>query len=145
MPRFFHLVVPAVMALLCGCGQLVDAAGADEVAQRLQGRWVREQTAEGVRSRRILTLAGDGTFTETVRVIDATGASREYLHEGTWIYDGTNLKRKYTLMAGKPPSRLNLPFVTFEIAFRSRNEFEGIDHIHRNRIQYHRVQPETEL
>jgi hypothetical protein len=63
----------------------------------------------------------------------------EFAHEGTWLFDGTNLKRKYTLMDGKPPSRLNVPFATFEITFASRNSFTGVDHIHGHRIEYRRL------
>lgn len=137
-------VLVALAALLAAC-EPPPAMVVDEVEQRLVGTWVREQAGDGVRSRRILALASDHTFSETVRVIDQAGAATEYRHEGTWFYDGTNLKRKYTLMNGEPPSRLNLPFVTFQVEFRTRNEFVGIDHIHRNRVEYRRVQPETQL
>ena len=64
---------------------------------------------------------------------------------GTWFHDGTNLKRKYTVMNGQPSSRLKLPFATFEIRFASRNEFVGTDHVHRNTVRYERVSPQTEL
>jgi hypothetical protein len=141
-------LAPAVLALgalLAGCDAPPSGAGPEDVEQRLVGTWLREHDAADVRSRRILTLASDGTFREAVRVVDRTGASTEYRHEGAWFYDGTNLKRKYTLYNGAPPSRLNVPFVTFQIEFRTRNEFVGVDHIHRNRVEYRRVQPETQL
>jgi hypothetical protein len=112
---------------------------AEDTRELLPGTWLREYTARDVRVRRILTLAPGGAFRESVRAIDSAQGVIEHVHEGTWLYDGTNLKRKYTLVDGRPPSRLNLPFATFEIAFETRNEFVGVDHIHRNRIVYRRV------
>ena len=111
----------------------------------LPGTWLRETQAEGVTTRRLLTLEADHRFRESVRVIDATGRATDFVHEGTWLYDGTNLKRKYTLMNGKAPSRLNLPFATFQITFDSPREFRGVDHIRGNRIEYRRVAPDTAL
>jgi hypothetical protein len=110
----------------------------------LPGTWLRESRAEGVTSRHILTLGPDHHFQEAVRVTDAAGHSAAYLHAGTWLYDGTNLKRKYTLMNGQPPSRLNLPFATFQITFDSPREFRGVDHIHGTEIEYRRVADDTQ-
>jgi hypothetical protein len=129
----------ALALLLGGC----EGPQAQDVEQGLHGTWLRELTEKGITSRRILVLQPDGVFHESVRIVDTGGAVTEQAHEGTWIYDGTNLKRKYTLMNGKSPSRLNLPFATFEIRFETRNEFTGVDHIHGNTIRYQRVAPET--
>ena len=144
LPRFVPVVL-ALGALLGACDAPPAGADPEDLEQRLVGTWLREHSGEDVRSRRILTLASDGTFREAVRVVDKSGAATEYRHEGAWFYDGTNLKRKYTLYNGAPPSRLNVPFVTFQIEFRTRNEFVGVDHIHRNRVEYRRVQSETQL
>lgn len=116
-----------------------------DVAHRLPGTWLREQVDKGVQSRRLLRLEPGGIFREQVRIVSASGEVSLHDHAGTWFYDGKNLKRKYSLMNGHGPSRLNLPFVTFEIRFESRNEFVGVDHIHRNTVRYRRVQPETHL
>ena len=96
-------------------------------------------------ARRLLRLAPDGEFQEHVHIVDASGKVWRQEHAGTWLYDGTNLKRKYTLMNGRPPSRLNLPFATFAIRFESASAFVGVDHIHRNTVRYQKVPPETEL
>lgn len=111
----------------------------------LPGTWLRESQADGITTRRLLTLDPDHRFREVVRVTDAAGRSTDFAHEGTWLFDGTNLKRKYTAMNGKAPSRLNLPFATFQITFDSPREFRGIDHIRGHRIEYRRVAPDTEL
>lgn len=116
-----------------------------EVADRLPGTWLREHVEQGVQSRRLLRLEPGGGFQEQVRIVSASGEVSQLEHAGTWIYDGTNLKRKYTLMNGRSPSRLNLPFATFEIRFDSRNEFVGTDHIHRNIVRYRRVAPDAAL
>ncbi len=144
------LVLAAVLATCDDNGpqtaaRLAETQGTEAVEQKLHGAWLRETTQEGVKARRILELRADGTFQERVRVVDSSGLETEFLHEGTWLYDGTNLKRKYTVMNGKPPSRLNLPFATFQISFVSRDEFLGVDHIRGHKVQYTRVAPDTEL
>ena len=139
--------------LLAGCDNTTTSTtpGAPNDSEQgatqldLQGSWLREYEEGGIRARRLLALAADGSFSEMVRVTDVTGAVSEHRHEGTWLYDGTNLKRKYTSVDGKPPSRLNLPFATFEVKFVSKNEFVGVDNVHHNEVRYHRVQPETML
>ena len=133
-----------VVALLLGGCDVLVAEGELETAEKLHGTWLRESDDAQVRARRILVLQPDGAFHEKVRIVDNAGKTTEQLHQGTWIYDGTNLKRKYTLMNGEPPSRLNVPFATFEIRFETRNEFVGVDHIHGNRIRYERVAPDTQ-
>jgi hypothetical protein len=112
---------------------------AQDTQDQLRGSWLREYSERGVKVRRVLSLEARGAFHEAVRVEDAAGRVTEFAHEGTWLFDGTNLKRKYTLMDGKPPSRLNVPFATFEITFASRNSFTGVDHIHGHRIEYRRL------
>jgi hypothetical protein len=112
-------------------------------AEKLRGSWLRDYTEDGVRVRRVLELDPDGAFHEKVRVVDAAGQATQFAHEGTWLYDGTNLKRRYTLMNGQPPSRLKVPFATLEIAFESRNDFVGVDHVHGHRVEYHRLAATT--
>lgn len=142
----------AVAALLALCEHAVPPGNAahagawapDETGQLLHGTWLREYGQDAVQARRVLRLAADGAFHETVRATGASGEVIEHVHQGTWLYDGTNLKRKYTLMNGSPPSRLNLPFATFQIAFESRNEFVGTDHIRGHRVRYRRVTDGTQ-
>lgn len=119
--------------------------GQVNLADQLPGTWLREQVEQGVRSRRLLHLDPSGAFREQVRIVSASGEVSQHEHAGTWFYDGTNLKRKYRLMNGQPPSRLNLPFATFEIHFESPDRLVGRDHIHRNTVRYERVPAETEL
>ena len=132
--------------LLAGCQPSAsDSPDQQAVQSQLEGSWLREYASDGVRAKRLLVLDADGSFRELVRITDAAGAVIEQLHAGTWLYDGTNLKRKYTSMNGKPPSRLNLPFATFQLRFESKNEFVGTDHVHRNEVRYRRVQADTQL
>lgn len=154
-PRFLTCLACTVLAgiFLAGCdntatsastGAPTDSAEA-AIQQDLQGSWLREYEEGSVRARRLLVLDANGSFREMVRITDKAGAVTGHQHEGTWLYDGTNLKRKYTSMDGKPPSRLNLPFAAFEVKFVSKNEFFGIDNVHHNEVRYRRVQPETLL
>src|SRR3954451_20000133 len=127
---------------------LADSATLSPAAQDrqdlLRGTWLREYSEGAVQVRRVLDLEADGAFHESVRIADGGGRITRMAHEGTWLYDGTNLKRKYTLMNGEPPSRLNVPFATFEVAFQSRNDFVGVDHVHGVRIEYRRVANHTQ-
>lgn len=152
-PVAWALAGLALAAVLATCAPPPGGSGpareagysAEDTASLLVGTWLREYAGDGVQVRRLLTLEAGGAFREASRVTDASGRAKDYLHEGTWLFDGTNLKRKYTSINGEPPSRLNLPFATFAIVFETRNEFVGIDHIHDNRIRYRRVAPETQL
>ena len=126
-----------------GGSGLAETGSAEETQQLLQGTWLREAAADGIQARRILVLGAGGRFQESVRVTDAEGREHRYEHEGTWLFDGTNLKRKYTLMDGKPPSRLNVPFATFQLAIESRNAFTGTDNIRGHVVRYTRVDDGT--
>ena len=129
--------------LLQACGDAPADLSNEAIQERLPGTWLREFEERGVRVRRVLVLENDGKFRERVRITDAVGAVTEQNHAGTWIYDGTNLKRKYSLMNGKPPSAPTVPFAAFELKFPSRHEFIGIDNIHQREVRYQRVQPDT--
>ncbi|NML44226.1 hypothetical protein HHL11_10730 [Ramlibacter sp. G-1-2-2] len=118
-------------------------AGEDD-GELLQGTWLREYSDQGTTIRRVLDLEPSGAFHEAVRVVQPSGGVARFAHEGTWHYDGTNLKRHYTLVNGKPPSRLNVPFATFQVTFDSPNEFTGVDHVHKVEVRYERVPAGTE-
>ena len=132
-----------VASLLAGCGDAPGGLSDESVLDRLPGTWLREFEENDVRVRRILVLDTDGRFRELVRIKDADGTIVEHSHAGQWLYDGTNLKRKYTSMDGKPPAAPTVPFAAFELKFRSRNEFIGLDNVRRREVRYQRVQPET--
>ena len=129
--------------LLAACDDAPRELSQDSVQDRLPGTWLREFEEKGVRVRRVLVLESDGKFSELVRINDASGAVIEHHHAGSWFYDGTNLKRKYTRMDGKPTAAPTVPFAAFELKFPSRNEFIGIDNVHRREVRYQRVQSET--
>jgi hypothetical protein len=127
----------AATVLLSKC-EWTDPAGPTE--ELLHGTWMREYSDRDVKVRRLLRLDAGGAFRETVHAVDGAGRVTRMAHQGTWHFDGTNLKRKYDLVDGKPPSRLNnLPFATFEISFPTRDEFVGKDHVRNNEIRYERV------
>ena len=129
--------------LLAACDDAPRELSQDSVQDRLPGTWLREFEEKGVRVRRVLVLESDGKFREMVRINDAGGAIIEHHHAGSWFYDGTNLKRKYTSMDGKPTAAPTVPFAAFELKFPSRNEFIGIDNVHKREVRYQRVQSET--
>jgi hypothetical protein len=131
---------PALIAVQENARPGTDAG---KVEEALHGTWLREYEVDGTRTRRILTLGPRHEFSETVHSQDAKGRALHHEHQGTWFFDGTNLKRKYTSMNGEPPSRLRVPFATFEIAFESPEAFRGIDRIRGHEVRYRRVAPDA--
>ena len=107
-----------------------------QVIEHLPGTWVRVDERETSVVKKYLVLDTNGDFSETTLISLDSGQTQTHRHKGTWLFDGVNLKRKYDWIDGRAPSRMNLPFVTFEIHFQSKNDFEGIDHIHHNQIHY---------
>lgn len=81
------------------------ARGAEEIRELLEGTWLREYAEHRVNVRRLLTMRADGAFLEHVHAVDAAGKVRQHAHEGPWLYDGTNPKRKYLRVDGKPPQQ----------------------------------------
>ena len=143
------LAAPGALALGALLTQCADAPPPEdgpqvafdqsEARDLLPGTWLREYTEQGVRVHRVLTLDADGNFREVSSLTEPGGRVTHYVHAGNWLFDGTNLKRRYTSINGDAPSRLAVPFATFAIVFDTRNEFTGVDHIHGRTIHYHRV------
>ena len=127
------------LLLLSACGDRPAESPADGVRDMLAGRWLREYHQEGAGVQRVLTMERDGRFFETARVFHADGAVTEHAHEGKWFFDGTNLKRRYTLFDGRQPSAPQLPYVTHQLSIASRHEFTGTDNLRRRQVRYQRV------
>ena len=139
------LMASLAASSLVACDSTPAESSTEAVQQRLVGYWLREYEQEGSKIRRLLVLQSDGHFVETARVVDSNGVTTQHNHEGGWLFDGTNLKRKYTLMDGKHPSAPTVPFATFQIRFESNREFVGIDNVRQREVRYQRVQDGTEL
>ncbi len=138
MRRHLWLGILCAAAVGACMGPPADSP-ADDVRLKLPGTWLREHGEGGVKVRRILVLEPDGQFSEQVRIVDAGGAVTEQSHAGRWTFDGINLKRKYSLMDGKPPSAPTIPFATFALKLASKNEFVGTDNVRRREVRYQRV------
>ena len=150
MQTIFFKVLRFALPLLAGlCLSACDSPPVDSalenVQQRLVGSWLRDYEQDGAQVRRLLVLEADGHFTETARVTAPGGTVTEHTSVGEWLYDGTNLKRKYLSSDGKPMSRLTLPFATFALRFESNREFVGIDNLHKLEVHYQRVEQGTLL
>ena len=112
---------------------------ADDPQQRLVGTWLREYDENTIHIRRVLVLGPHENFDESSRDVVAGQADALHHHSGRWLFDGTNLKRHYTRLDGKPLGAPTVPFATFELRFESSHEFIGIDHVHQRQIRYRRV------
>ena len=130
---------------LAACDSAPDDSDVDTVRQRLIGTWLREYDVQGAHVRRVLVLEADGKFREmsTVAAPDNPDTVKSQ-GTGQWLFDGTNLKRHYASLNGKPISAPTLPFVTFQVSFPSRSEFVGVDHVHKLEVHYERVIEGTE-
>jgi hypothetical protein len=144
-------LVAAVWLFVSGCSPQPDATGAapdpqaraEAVRQRLVGTWLREYEQEGTRVRRILVLNDDGKFTETYRVDGQSDAGLSPGHTGTWLFDGTNLKRHYQYIDGKQTTRASVLFAALDIRFSGNHEFTGTDHVRKRAVRYARVEAGT--
>jgi hypothetical protein len=128
--------------LAAGCDSAPDPA--DEVRGRLVGTWLRDYEQDGTRVRRTLVLEPDGRFREMSRSLGPKEIGTRHSHEGEWLYDGTNLKRRYTLMDGEPVSAPTMPYVAFQIRFTGSHEFIGIDNVRHRELRYQRAPAGTE-
>jgi hypothetical protein len=133
--RFFSL---SLLALAAGCEPAPDESES-ETRDRLVGTWLRDYEEQGTRVRRILVLEQDGRFREMSLSLGPAEAGVRHEHEGEWVYDGTNLKRRYKLIDGKPLGAPTLPFAAFQIEFTGSHEFVGVDNVRRRELRYHRV------
>lgn len=133
-------LVVLLTAPLAACDDAPADSPAEQVRQRLVGTWLREYEEQGARVRRILVLESSGDFQEMSSIVLPESAQPQIAQgSGAWLYDGTNLKRRYARVNGKPLSAPVVPFVTFALRFPSRSQFVGVDHIRRREVLYHRV------
>lgn len=131
-------------SLIVACeGPLQDPL-VEQVQDRLVGTWLREYREDGVAVRRVLVLDRAGTFREHSTVKRPGTAPLEHMHEGEWLFDGTNLKRRYTLVDGRLPAAPMVPFATLQLAFPSRREFIGTDNVRSRAVRYERVADGTQ-
>ena len=115
------------------------AQDADDVQQRLVGSWLRDDEERGAHVRRVLVLQPGGRFAETSKATQGDAVLVQHAHAGDWLFDGTNLKRRYTLIDGRQPSAPTFPYAAFELRFESRNVFIGTDNIRKRQVRYQRV------
>ena len=142
MRRRLLCSVLVLAALAAGCDSAPDAS--EEVRERLVGSWLRDYEENGTRVRRILVLEADGHFREMSRSLGPQELGKRHMHEGDWLYDGTNLKRRYTLMDGQPVAAPQMPFAAFQIRFTGSHEFIGVDNVRKRELRYQRVPSGTE-
>lgn len=141
-----HRQVPFLMLLMgtVGCGVGPQETHVHETRERLAGTWLREYHEGEARVRRVLVLAPDGTFTESVVASVPNEPPFRKSHSGQWHYDGMNLKRRYTLVDGRKPSAPSFPYAALQVAFESRRVFVGTDNIRGRQVRYERVSEGTE-
>jgi hypothetical protein len=137
-----HVVPCLLAALAAGCDTGPDHV--DEVRERLVGTWLRDYEQDGTRVRRVLVLEADGRFRESSRSLGPKELGTRHLHEGEWLYDGTNLKRRYRLIDGEPVSAPTMPFAAFQLRFTGSHAFIGTDNVRGREIRYQRVPAGTE-
>ena len=140
-----HLALAAVLAagLGSGCDSAPADAAAQEVHEHLVGTWLREYDDQAMVVRRVLVLEPGGSFREMSSVRSGGATVDQHLHEGEWLFDGTNLKRRYLRVDGRLPAAPMVPFATFEVRFASRNEFVGMDNVRKREVRYRRVSEGT--
>ena len=142
--QLFRGMAFATVFLLAACIRPPDDSPATEGQRQLTGTWLREYREGEVRVRRVLVLDPGGRFTEAVVATEPAGTLLSKRHSGEWHFDGTNLKRRYTLIDGRQPSAPAFPYAAFQIQFESRNVFVGTDNVRRRQVRYERVSEGTQ-
>lgn len=137
--RRLWFAVAQAAGLACGCDTGPGDSAAEQVQERLVGTWLREYRDHATVVRRVLVLEPGGAFRELSTITDDGAPVAGHVHEGEWLFDGTNLKRRYRRVDGQQPSAPMVPFATFELQFPSRNEFVGVDNVHQREVRYRRV------
>ncbi|MEO6625744.1 MAG: hypothetical protein ABIN37_13080 [Burkholderiaceae bacterium] len=135
-----------LMQTLAACDGAPADSATDAVGQRLVGTWLREYEEAGVRVRRVLVLERDGSFREmsSIHSAEPEAPQSSSTGSGDWLFDGTNLKRRYRLINGKPLSAPTIPYATFEVRFPAKSEFIGVDHVRKLEVHYERVAEGTQ-
>lgn len=134
------LLLAGVLSAMAACGDGPSESPAETTRGRLVGTWMRSYEEAGTRVRRVLVLEEPGGFRELSVATRSDGQPPiESSASGDWLFDGTNLKRRYRLINGKPLSAPTIPFATFEVRFSGKSEFIGIDHVRKLEVHYERV------
>jgi hypothetical protein len=143
MPRLIgcrrRLLCLAGAAVLAACGNPPDDSPEQRTSERLVGTWLREYRQQDTAVRRVLVLSADGRFQERSEAKVDNGLTEQHTGAGQWLYDGTNLKRRYTELDGKQPAAPTIPFVTFQLRFSSPDAFTGVDNVRKLEVSYRRV------
>ena len=141
-----HFLICLVAGPLTACDSTPPDEQDESTRQRLVGTWLRDYDERGVRVRRVLVLDDNGAFQEAASMQPGNGLAPQPLASGSgnWLFDGTNLKRHYRLINGKPTAAPTVPFATFEVRFTSRHEFIGINRVRHFEVVYARVPDGTQ-
>lgn len=113
---------------------------AEDVRQRLIGRWLEELSDDGLQIRSIVTLDRDGTFIEVEKTLEASGSTKQETHAGDWSFDGINFKRKYTSLNGQPLSSARFGYATYAVKSFAKNEFVGVDNVRARETRFNRTE-----
>lgn len=129
-----------MVLLMSGCDNPPEDSAVRDVQRRLVGTWLREYEEQGTRVRRVLVLESDGMFHELSTITPPDGVpAQDAQGSGEWVFDGTNLKRRYLVLNGKQAGHPRMPYATFELRFPSKTEFVGVDHVRKREVRYVRV------
>ena len=142
-PRILLAAFLLLGALTTGCDAPPEDSTIADTQRRLQGTWLREYKDAGAQVRRVLVLEPGGRFTEEAKARIKGAVVSHNSHSGEWLYDGTNLKRRYKLIDGKKPSAPIVPFAALQLRFESRSAFIGADNVHKHEVRYERVETGT--
>ena len=137
-----NLTISLIAVSLAGCDKEAEARKV-ATRQRLVGTWLREADQDGIRIRRVVSLAADKSFRELAKITSPDGSVVTESHSGDWFFDGTNFKRKYTHLDGKPLSSSRMTFATFRLEPSTADEIVGVDDVRGLRVTYRRVPPGT--
>lgn len=103
------------------------------------GSWLVEATSPESKSRRLMVLGADGTFTDEVQVTRADGLSERVEYGGEWSYDGTNFKRRFLRENGRQFGGSRIRYATFPLLSVSSSELLATDTVAGGQVTFRRV------
>lgn len=125
-------------ALIASCDDS-SLKPADDIRQRLVGRWLEELSADGNQIRSIVTLDQNGQFLELEKVLDASGSTKQETHAGEWSFDGVNFKRKYTSLNGQSLTNAQFGYATYAVKSFEKDVFIGLDNVRKRETRFSRT------
>ena len=137
------LISVVALLLMTGC-ENAESLRIEETRTKLVGTWLREDSSEGGKTRRVLSLGADGKFVDRILITSEDGRSERREFAGEWSFDGKNLKRRFLQENGRQYSGGGMRYATFALVSIGSSEFVVNDNIVGREASYRKTAEGTQ-